>query len=84
MVDDDPIMDATAERYKAIAKSLAPVKTGRYRDSIKSFSLPGRDGVRDRGIVATHRWAASIENGWLSRDGVWHPGHHTMRKAARR
>ena len=63
-----------AARVVAVAQANAPVKTGRYRDSIHAEDGPDGEVL----IVSDVEYAAVIELG--TRD-AGHPAHHTIANA---
>lgn len=73
MAGNDPIMDQTARAILFIVKKRARqhMLTGDYMAHLKARNIPGKKGVRDRGVFAEDKAAYSIE---------W--GHFAPRKGA--
>ena len=83
-----PELDAAAAKIKARAAaaiaSSAQNPTGSYAASLKVIPARGRNGVRDRLVVADDPAAVHIEYGHLARGangGTWVPGEFPLTRA---
>lgn len=84
---DRDLRRAVTDQAGAIAsraRVLAPVRTGRYKASIKVSSAErGWDGRVAAGVSADARYAAVIEVGRKAgRRSIHDRGHHVLRRAA--
>ena len=82
---NDPVMDETARAIMFIVKgrALRHQLTGNYMRHLHARNIPGKKGVRDRGIFAEDAAAYSIEWGHFaprkSEPGaVFVPGQHIL------
>lgn len=81
----DPEMDAAAARFEAVlqAEIAKFSKTGDFARSIKTRSISGKKGVRDRLVYSTDPGALSIEFGHM--EGDTHvKGNFAFHNAARK
>lgn len=84
---DRDLRRAVTERADAVAtraRVLAPVRTGRYKASIKvSAAERGWDGRVAAGVVADVNYASVVEWGRKKgRRNIQGRGHHVLRRAA--
>jgi hypothetical protein len=71
-------LDDAAEKVAKTAKDIAPVDTGRYRDSIHAQSSRiDQHGHQIAGVASDVEYAAKIEYGGLNR-----PAEHVLARAA--
>ena len=75
MIGDSAEFDSVMEQRKNRIRSLAPSRTGAFRDSIQMRKVPGKNGVVDREIYSDDPGALSIEFGHVTRDGTPVHGH---------
>jgi hypothetical protein len=79
---DDDLRSAVRGQANAIAnraRQLAPVRSGRYKASIKVRDSRGWDGRLAADVTADVPYATVVEKG---RRNIRNRGHHVLRRAA--